>query len=149
MTPPHQSSSTNNRHNHRHPPPQNQTSLLGYLILLIPLFLFIYPPLSRTFLSQDSSSSKDPSSQSSSSLHTSNGDEVEGQSQNELFPGYAEDDNDDDGDLMLGGGGLKCPEHRFRGVYVYSVEPLVIYLEGFLSEGECDEIIELRTFYKV
>lgn len=39
---------------------------------------------------------------------------------------------------------LTCTEHRHKGVYVLSRDPLVVYIEGFLGEGEGKEIVELR-----
>lgn len=39
---------------------------------------------------------------------------------------------------------LSCAEHHYKGVYVLSREPLVVYIEGFLREGEGKEIVDLR-----
>lgn len=39
---------------------------------------------------------------------------------------------------------LSCAEHRYKGVYVLSRDPLVIYIEGFLGEGEGKEVVDLR-----
>lgn len=39
---------------------------------------------------------------------------------------------------------LSCAEHRYKGVYVLSREPLVVYIEGFLGDGEGKEIVDLR-----
>lgn len=39
---------------------------------------------------------------------------------------------------------LSCGEHSFGGVHVLSREPLVVYIEGFLSKEETDEVVELR-----
>jgi len=38
---------------------------------------------------------------------------------------------------------LECPEHGYN-VHIYSVKPLVIYVDGFLSSEEADELVELR-----
>ncbi|XP_014561583.1 hypothetical protein COCVIDRAFT_86384 [Bipolaris victoriae FI3] len=38
---------------------------------------------------------------------------------------------------------LSCAEHRYKGVYVLSRDPLVIYIEGFLGEGEGKEVVDL------
>jgi hypothetical protein len=40
--------------------------------------------------------------------------------------------------------GLECEEHKFRGVHVLRTEPLVVYIEGFLSEDEAREIVDVR-----
>jgi prolyl 4-hydroxylase len=39
---------------------------------------------------------------------------------------------------------LECKEHGYKGVYLLSREPLVVYIEGFLGEGEGDEVVKLR-----
>lgn len=39
---------------------------------------------------------------------------------------------------------LTCKEHRYKGVYVLNRDPLVVYIEGFLGEGEGKEVVELR-----
>ncbi|KAF1945382.1 hypothetical protein EJ02DRAFT_509603 [Clathrospora elynae] len=38
---------------------------------------------------------------------------------------------------------LSCAEHGYKGVYVLSREPLVVYIEGFLGEGEGEEVVGL------
>jgi prolyl 4-hydroxylase len=40
--------------------------------------------------------------------------------------------------------GLQCEEHKFTGVHVLRTEPLVVYIEGFLSEEEAREIVDVR-----
>jgi prolyl 4-hydroxylase len=42
---------------------------------------------------------------------------------------------------------LSCKEHAYKGVYVLSREPLVVYIEGFLSEGEGEEVVKLRYVF--
>ena len=39
---------------------------------------------------------------------------------------------------------LVCQEHSHRGVFVLSREPLVIYIEGFLSDVEAKEVVKIR-----
>lgn len=46
--------------------------------------------------------------------------------------------------LVIPEGNLTCGEHAYRGVYVLSREPLVVYIEGFLTEDECGHVVELR-----
>lgn len=36
---------------------------------------------------------------------------------------------------------LTCAEHSFKGVYVLSREPLVVYIEGFLSAQETESVV--------
>lgn len=38
---------------------------------------------------------------------------------------------------------LKCAEHSYD-VHIYSANPLVIYIDGFLSQDEADALIDLR-----
>jgi prolyl 4-hydroxylase len=45
--------------------------------------------------------------------------------------------------LMHPDPGLVCEEHGYR-VHVLHREPLVVYVEGFLSEGERRRIVEIR-----
>ena len=46
--------------------------------------------------------------------------------------------------LVVPEANLSCAEHRYRGMHVLSRDPLVVYIEGFLGEGEIDEVVELR-----
>jgi prolyl 4-hydroxylase len=46
--------------------------------------------------------------------------------------------------LVLPEKNLTCGEHAYKGVYVLSRDPLVVYIEGFLSEGEGKEVVRLR-----
>lgn len=39
---------------------------------------------------------------------------------------------------------LTCGEHSYKGVYVLNREPLVVYIEGFLSEEESRHVVEER-----
>jgi prolyl 4-hydroxylase len=39
---------------------------------------------------------------------------------------------------------LSCAAHTYKGVYVLSREPLVVYIEGFVSEEEEEEVVALR-----
>jgi prolyl 4-hydroxylase len=39
---------------------------------------------------------------------------------------------------------LTCKEHAYKGVYVLSREPLFVYIEGFLGQGEGEEVVKLR-----
>jgi prolyl 4-hydroxylase len=39
---------------------------------------------------------------------------------------------------------LSCSEHAFKGIYVLNREPLVVYIEGFLSEEEAEHVVSVR-----
>ena len=39
---------------------------------------------------------------------------------------------------------LSCAAHTYKGVYVLSREPLVVYIEGFVGEEEGKEVVALR-----
>lgn len=39
---------------------------------------------------------------------------------------------------------LSCAAHAYKGVYVLSREPLVVYIEGFIGEEEAKEVVALR-----
>ncbi|KAG9196280.1 prolyl 4-hydroxylase [Alternaria panax] len=44
---------------------------------------------------------------------------------------------------------LTCAAHAYKGVYVLSREPLVLYIEGFVSEEEGKEVVALRYVFLV
>lgn len=47
--------------------------------------------------------------------------------------------------LVIPNRNLTCgDEHRFKGVHVLSREPLVVYIEGFLSAEEAEHVVEVR-----
>jgi prolyl 4-hydroxylase len=46
--------------------------------------------------------------------------------------------------LVVPEGNLSCAAHEYRGVHVLNREPLVVYIEGFLGDGEVEEVVELR-----
>jgi prolyl 4-hydroxylase len=39
---------------------------------------------------------------------------------------------------------LSCAEHAYKGVHVLSREPLVLYIDGFLSEEEARHVVGAR-----
>jgi prolyl 4-hydroxylase len=47
--------------------------------------------------------------------------------------------------LVVPDADLKCGEHAYRGVHVLSREPLVVYIEGFLSAGEVKHVVVIRS----
>ncbi|PVI01323.1 hypothetical protein DM02DRAFT_641937 [Periconia macrospinosa] len=40
---------------------------------------------------------------------------------------------------------LTCGGHGFKGVYVLNRDPLVVYIEGFLSQEECDHVVDVSN----
>jgi prolyl 4-hydroxylase len=46
--------------------------------------------------------------------------------------------------LVIPEANLSCSEHGLSGIYVLSREPLVVYIEGFLSDWEAKELVRLR-----
>jgi prolyl 4-hydroxylase len=46
--------------------------------------------------------------------------------------------------LVMPEKGLVCEEHAYKGVHVLSREPLVVYVEGFVSDGEARHVVGLR-----
>jgi prolyl 4-hydroxylase len=47
-------------------------------------------------------------------------------------------------DLVVLEKDLSCKEHAYKGVHVLSREPLVVYIDGFLSEDERGEVVGMR-----
>ena len=39
--------------------------------------------------------------------------------------------------------GLQCPRHEFD-IHVFSATPLVIYIDGFLSDNEAQHLVDVR-----
>lgn len=46
--------------------------------------------------------------------------------------------------LVIPEANLSCEEHSYKGVYVMNREPLVVYIEGFLSEDESEGVVRVR-----
>ncbi|OCK83903.1 hypothetical protein K432DRAFT_321289 [Lepidopterella palustris CBS 459.81] len=44
--------------------------------------------------------------------------------------------------LVIPGKNLNCPRHEYI-VHIFSREPLVVYIEGFLSDGEAEHLVEI------
>lgn len=38
---------------------------------------------------------------------------------------------------------LQCPAHLFKNIHIFSASPLVIYIDGFLSEAEADHLVAI------
>ena len=46
--------------------------------------------------------------------------------------------------LVIPESNLSCGNHGYKGVYVLGRDPLVIYIEGFLSSEEAEHTVGLR-----
>jgi prolyl 4-hydroxylase len=49
--------------------------------------------------------------------------------------------------LVIPDKNLSCAEHNYKGVYILSREPLVVYIEGFLSDEETEEVVRKRYVF--
>lgn len=110
------------------PPPTSQTSvssIVQYAFLAVLAYVLAGAPLS-SFLDSSSSGSE-----------TNNNANAKPREANVVDVRTLES-------LVIPEKNLSCAEHRYKGVYVLSREPLVVYIEGFLGEGEGKEIVELR-----
>lgn len=38
---------------------------------------------------------------------------------------------------------LRCPAHAFKNVHIFSTAPLVVYIDGFLSDDEADHLVDM------
>jgi prolyl 4-hydroxylase len=47
--------------------------------------------------------------------------------------------------LVVPDADLKCGEHAYKGVHILSREPLVVYIEGFLSAEEAKRVVDVRS----
>ncbi|KAF1845836.1 uncharacterized protein K460DRAFT_366687 [Cucurbitaria berberidis CBS 394.84] len=45
--------------------------------------------------------------------------------------------------LVIPEANLTCQAHSYKGVYVLSREPLVVYIEGFVSAEECERVVRV------
>lgn len=100
------------------------SSLFQYTVLAALAYVLAGAPLSSLFSSPSSTLKNSNTARAGVGQSNNNGQELE--------------------NLVIPEKGLECGGHRFKGVYVMSREPLVVYIEGFLGEGEGDEIVKLR-----
>ena len=40
---------------------------------------------------------------------------------------------------------LKCPDHSYKTIHIFSSSPLIIYIDGFLSPSEADHLINMSS----
>ena len=43
---------------------------------------------------------------------------------------------------------LECPRHEFD-IHIFSTSPLVVYLDGFLSDAEAEHLVDIRFVHYV
>jgi prolyl 4-hydroxylase len=88
--------------------------MLGYALLLIPLYLFVYLPASSMLHGAALTPSDRDISKSSFNFSSIASDEL-----------------------------LSCPHHRYT-THILSQDPLIIYIEGFLSADESAHLLKIR-----
>lgn len=86
--------------------------MIGCFVALIPLYIFIYLPLSNLILGTTQETSQKQMLSLNSSLIASNEP-------------------------------LSCPHHSFN-TYILSHQPLIIYIENFLSVDESKHLLDIR-----
>jgi prolyl 4-hydroxylase len=86
--------------------------MLGYAVALVPLYFFVYLPISSMLYGP----SQKPSDPASFSFNLS---------------------------LIAPDEPLSCRPHSYT-THILSQEPLVIYIEGFLSPDESDHLLKIR-----
>ena len=120
----------------------NASTILSWFFYLIPIYLFVIAPLLQQIFPPDEPSS---SSSSTSSIWGADIDygNIQYDAEGNEIPGLnLEDDSfispEDDVpvDCTVDDGGYKT--------HILSREPLVIYIEGFLSEREADYLVDVR-----
>ncbi|RMZ74019.1 oxidoreductase 2OG-Fe(II) oxygenase family [Pyrenophora seminiperda CCB06] len=99
------------------------SSLFQYTVLAVLAYVLAGAPLSSLFNSPPNKLKNSNTSTSGAGQSSNNGRELE--------------------NLVIPETGLNCGGHQFKGVYVMSREPLVVYIEGFLGEQEGDEVVRL------
>ena len=105
--------------------------MIGYLLALLPIYIFIYLPVSQLLgLPSFSSSPSSSWSSSSSGLHDNHEHKF-----NESFIAFEDPD-------------IVCHEHTYT-THILSREPLVLYLEGWLAEWEIEHLLEIRSVHTV
>lgn len=95
--------------------------MIGYALAILPLYIFVYIPVSQLLGLPSLSPSSSSRSHDYEHEHTFNASFI------------APEDPD-----------LICPEHTYT-TSILSREPLVLYLEGWLSEEEIAHLLEIRS----
>jgi prolyl 4-hydroxylase len=95
--------------------------MIGYILALLPLYIFIYLPISQLLFPSSNPSTSTRSSSTSSHEDTFNSSFIAPEERH-----------------------LICPPHYYS-THILSREPLVLYLENWLSEDEILHLIETRS----
>jgi len=93
--------------------PLTKEIMLGYFLALLPLYVFVYLPLSNSIYGKP----KEPSNEDVQQV---------------LNSSFVADDIP-----------LSCPSHTYN-TYILSHEPLMIYIENFLSPEESEHLLKIR-----
>lgn len=94
-----------------------KSKMIGYIVALLPLYIFVYLPLSSMIFGTSQKPSIQHATFNSSLIAT------------------------DDGDQPLSG--VSCPSHDYN-TFILSREPLIIYVEKFLSSDESKHLLDIR-----
>ncbi|KAF9889104.1 hypothetical protein FE257_008081 [Aspergillus nanangensis] len=105
------------------------STLLSSVFYLLPLYIFVLAPILRQ-LYPDPNAASSTSGPSSFFQDDANAVDV-----NELDPNILSLDD---------GVSVACPPDTYR-VHLLSRDPLIIYIEDFLSEEEADHLVEIST----
>ena len=100
------------------------TSFVQYAFLAALAYILAGAPLSKLLVSRTNADS----ALSGSSLGAKKGVDTTSKLENLVIPEK----------------NLSCAAHAYKGVYVLSREPLVVYIEGFIGEEEAKEVVALR-----
>ncbi|EFQ95436.1 hypothetical protein PTT_06584 [Pyrenophora teres f. teres 0-1] len=98
------------------------SSLFQYTVLAALAYVLAGAPLS-SLLSSPSSTPNNNTARAGAAQNSHNGREME--------------------NLVIPEKGLECGGHQLKGVHLMSRDPLVVYIEGFLGEGEGHEVVSL------
>lgn len=100
--------------------------MFQYVFAIIPAYLFLYLPLS-SYISPTSISSTPNHHTSIKKPYVFNASFIAPDDEKSAEDGY----------------GITCPEHGYT-THILSHEPLVIYIENFLSAAESSHLLEIR-----
>jgi hypothetical protein len=91
--------------------------MIGYFFAIIPLYVLVYVPLSNIIFGSGVKR------------------QLEEESSLELNSSFIASDDP-----------LFCPKHSYN-TYILSHEPLMVYIEGFLSRNESEHLVKVRYVY--
>lgn len=119
------------------------STVASWAIYFIPLYIFVLAPLLQQIFPDSSSSSTHSTTKSTWDIDRVIEYDAEG---NEISPLNLEDDSfispEDDRPLNCPGGpGVDGSAYQ---THILSHDPLVIYIENFLSDSEADHLVDVR-----